>query len=92
VKQSPEDFQIRGARFEAAPTAIITVAGLRLLMAAAHHVKLTQAIRSHIKVKKIASGFGEEEFLLSLVCNLARGRCDLNDITELRQDKELAKL
>jgi hypothetical protein len=61
-------------------------------MAAAHHVKLTQVIRSHIKVKKIASGFGEEEFLLSLVCNLARGRCDLNDITELRQDKELAKL
>lgn len=92
MKQSPENFQIRGARFEAAPTAITTVAGLRLLMAAAHHVKLTQAIRSHIKVKKIASGFGEEEFLLPLVCNLALGRCDLNDITELRQDKELTKL
>lgn len=50
MKQSPENFQIRGARFEAAPTAITTVAGLRLLMAAAHHVKLTQAIRSPIKV------------------------------------------
>lgn len=92
MKQDPENYQIRGARFEAAPTAITTVAGLRLLMEVAHHVKLTQAIRTHVKVKKIESGFREEEFLLPLVCNLALGRCDLNDITELRQDRELAKL
>ena len=92
MKPIAEDYQIRTARFEAAPTAITTVAGLRLLMEVAQHVQLRQAIRRHIKIKKIASGFREEEFLLPLICNLALGRCDLNDITELRQDRELAKL
>jgi len=92
VKPITEVYRIRGARFEAAPTAITTVAGLRLLMEVAQHAQLAQAIRRHVKIKKIASGFREEEFLLPLVCNLALGRCDLNDITELRQDRELAKL
>jgi len=92
VKPIAENYRIRGARYEAAPTAITTVAGLRLLMEVAQHAQLAQTIRRHVKVKKIASGFREEEFLLPQVCNLALGRCDLNDITELRQDRELSKL
>lgn len=92
MKPITEDYRIRGARFEAAPTAITTVAGLRLLMEVAQHAQLAQAIRRHVKIKKIASGFREEEFLFPLVCNLALGRSDLNDITDLRQDRELAKL
>lgn len=92
MKPISEFYRIRGARFEAAPTAITTVAGLRLLMEVAQHAQLPQAIRRHVKVKKIASGFSEEEFLLPLICNLALGRSDLNDITELRQDRELTKL
>lgn len=92
MKTITEVYRICGARFEAAPTAITTVAGLRLLMEVAQHAQLAQAIRRYVKIKKIASGFREEEFLLPLVCNLALGRSDLNDITELRQDRELTKL
>lgn len=91
VKPIAEDYRIRGARFEASPTAITTVAGLRLPMEAVRQEKLAQAIRRHVKIKKIAGGFREEEFLLPLVCNLALGRCDLNDITELRRDRGPSK-
>lgn len=45
MKPIVEDYRIRGARFEAAPTAITTAAVLRLLMEVAQHAKLAQAIR-----------------------------------------------
>lgn len=91
MKRVSEDYQIRGARFEAAPTAITSVAGLRLLMEVAGQTKLRSVIRQHIKVKKIQSGFSEDQFLLPLVCNLALGRADLNDVEDLRADRKLVK-
>ncbi len=91
MKKQSINQQIRGLLYEVAPTAITSVAGLRLLMEAANRAHLRRVIRERIQVKKIQSGFTEDQFLLPLVCNLALGRSDLNDIEDLRADRKLTK-
>ena len=80
----------RGLGWNYAPSSneLTATAGLALFVGVLRKLRLPQAIRSRIRVKKIASGFREDQFVVPTACNIALGRTDYNDVEWLGQEKK----